>query len=151
MSDEYVFDLEANGLLYEATKIHCICLIDLVTEEEYSYTPDTLKEGLDRLHSAKFLVCHNMLGYDLPLIKKLCPAFEYPEQYHDTFIISSLLEPDRPGGHGLAQYGIEQGRPKPEHEDWSVFTPEMMHRCIEDTWINLGVWRKFEPKIKEDF
>lgn len=146
----YVFDMEGNGLLYQATKIHCICMIDLDSKEELSYPPDKVEEGVGRIADAELVVGHNILGYDLPLIKKLYPDFIYPE-FHDTFVMSSLFFPDRPGGHSIAQYGEEFGIPKPMHEDWERFSEEMLYRCMQDTRINVKVWERLSPRLTEDF
>jgi hypothetical protein len=62
----------------------------------------------------------------------------------DTLILSRLLSPDRksppgwkgkPAPHSVEAWGMRFGRPKPGHEDWSKFSPEMLHRCTEDTLI----------------
>jgi len=82
------------------------------------------------------LICHNEIDYDLRLIKKLYPTFKPNSLFLDTYLLSQLLQPDRAGGHSLQSYGERFGRAKPEHEDWSRFTQEMLHRCAEDVEIN---------------
>ncbi|MGJ8839522.1 hypothetical protein AB9H28_24425, partial [Salmonella enterica subsp. enterica serovar Kentucky] len=39
------------------------------------------------------------------------------------------------GPHSIEAWGYRLGRGKPEHEDWSQFSPEMLHRCSEDVEI----------------
>jgi len=144
-----VFDLEANGLYDDkinkdgsvstaATTIWC------------KYYGDTLSVGLDELMKANELIGHNIIDYDLRLIKKLYPSFKPKALILDTLILSQLLNPDRKGGHSLGQYGEELGIKKPEHEDWSKFSPEMLHRCTEDVEINHKVYDKLMSEAYED-
>jgi len=39
------------------------------------------------------------------------------------------------GPHSVEAWGYRFGRAKPEHEDWSQFSDEMLHRCTEDVEI----------------
>lgn len=143
-----VFDLEANGLYDEATVIHCIVAKDIdtgkvmqFTSEHRGFSTDTgIDRGIRILQGATKLIGHNIIDYDLRLIKKLYPNFHTYGKICDTMILSQLLNPDRKGGHSLAQYGEEQGIKKPEHEDWSQFSPEMLHRCTQDVHINHKVY-----------
>jgi len=146
-----VFDAEANGLLIPATKIWCIVAIDYDTRERYEFRPTEIVEGLDFLGEADCLIGHNICGYDLPLFGKLHPSFSFSGEIRDTFIISNLTNPDRPGGHSIESYGEEFGREKPEHEDWSRFSPEMLHRCVEDTEINVMAAEKLLPLLEEEY
>ena len=67
---ELVFDIEANGLFFEADTIWCIVAID-ENDKVYSFKPDKIKEGIEFLQSADKLIGHNIIGYDIPVIKKL--------------------------------------------------------------------------------
>ena len=53
----------------------------------------------------------------------------------DTLCMSKLFDPERPS-HSLDSYGKQFNRFKPVHEDWSRYSPEMLHRCTEDVEIN---------------
>ena len=103
-----VFDLETNGLLRNATKIHCLTIYwveqdqtETFNDEKYS---DNAKElpmgnnsittGLNFLSLATAVVGHNILGFDLPLIKRLYPFFEYPPIIVDTLLLSRLYHPN---------------------------------------------------------
>ena len=75
MSLDIIFDLETDGLLDDVTKIHCIGMtVDgaqagqvFANVEPY----DCLEDGLEIMSSAKSLTGHNIIGYDLPVLKKL--------------------------------------------------------------------------------
>lgn len=136
-----VYDLEANDLLYGVTKIWCLCTYDLDTSEERQYGPDRVEEGLDYLFSSELLVCHNEIAYDLKAIKKLYNK-SYSGEVFDTLVASCLFNPDRPNGHSLEAWaktlGLEEQ--KIQNEDWSVYTENMLQRCIVDVRINKEVY-----------
>ena len=164
-----VFDLEANGLYDDkinkdgsvskaADTIWCIVAKDIETGKVMQFTREirgfSTETGIDRglrvLAHAEELIGHNIIDYDLRLIKKLYPSFCPNGKILDTMILSQLLNPDRVNGHSLGQYGKELGHPKPEHEDWSQFSPEMLHRCTEDVEINHKVYDYLMKEAYED-
>lgn len=87
------------------------------------------------------VVFHNACGYDIPLIEKLYPNLQIKCKIVDTLILSRLTQFDR-DKHSIESYGEEFNVPKPEHEDWSRYTPEMKHRCVEDVKIGKLVYDK---------
>ena len=99
-----VFDLEADGFLRDATRIHCIATRNLASRVEHFFGPDEIEEGLDFLSQCDVVAAHNSIGYDLPLIKKLYPDWKMP-LYEDTLILSRLYNPDRKGGHSIEAWG----------------------------------------------
>lgn len=94
-----IFDAETDGLLKEVTKIHCLCLTILedgnVTHKSYSDDPKgdengSIIDGLKELESADLLIGHNIIGYDVPVCKKLYPWFSPKAFCYDTLIASKL-------------------------------------------------------------
>ena len=61
-----IFDIETNGFLSEATKIHSIVIKDIDTKQLYSYHGDKIGRGLYLLSGASLLVGHNILKFDIP-------------------------------------------------------------------------------------
>ena len=59
--------------------------------------------------------------------------------------MSKLFNPERPE-HSLESYGKQFGRNKPVHEDWSVFSEAMLHRCSEDVEINYITYKHLVDK-----
>src|SRR5512139_1171427 len=120
-----VWDKEADDLLYNATRIWCMTTGCVETGEIVHYGPDEIDNGLLSLMDADHIVGHNCIMYDLALARKLHPWFNYDlKRVADTFIMSSLFEPDRVGGHSVEQYAIEfGGEQKVQNEDWSQYTP----------------------------
>ena len=148
-----IFDLEADGLYEHADTIWCIVTKDIDTGEVSKWASDLscdITIALCHLEEANELIGHNIIDYDLRLIKKLYPSFKLKGLILDTMILSQLLNPDRKGGHSLAQYGEELGIKKPEHEDWSKFSPEMLHRCEQDVEINHKVYEQLMNEAYED-
>ena len=85
---DIVFDIEANGLLDEATDIHCIAVSEN-GDEPVCYGPDRLQEALTWISGATNLIGHNIIQYDLPLLRKLM-GWDVPVgvQIKDTFLVS---------------------------------------------------------------
>lgn len=132
-----VFDIEANGLLEQATKIHCLSYYE--DGEVKSLT--TKKDILSWLMSQDVLIGHNIIGYDVPLIERLA-GVKIKAKLIDTLYLSWYLYPER-NLHGLESWGETLGVSKPQVEDWSNLTiEEYVHRCSEDVKINQMLWEK---------
>tara|TARA_R100001082_G_scaffold1647_1_gene1486 strand:- start:108 stop:656 length:549 start_codon:yes stop_codon:yes gene_type:complete len=104
-----VFDLETNGLLNDATRIHCLSLywakddrIETFNDESYTKNPKDLPmgtnysitTGLGWLEVADVLVGHNIIGFDIPIIQKLYPWFNPRGTIVDTLLLSRLYHPN---------------------------------------------------------
>ena len=88
-----IFDLEADHLLDEVTKVWCIVAKDFENNKVYTFDPDKIQQGLDLLAKAELLVGHNIIVYDLPVIEKIYPWFKKPYVI-DTLLLSRLYHPD---------------------------------------------------------
>lgn len=144
-----VFDLEGDDLRHKATKVWCLVGYDL--DEKKTYVSTNYDEIRDILSNCDEIIGHNIIGYDLPVLKKL-GIFVPPKEQKvtDTLVLSRLLNPDRKppkgykgkaGPHSIEVWGYRFGVPKPEHEDWSQFSQEMLHRCKEDVRIQVRLYR----------
>lgn len=138
----WVLDLEADGLLDEATRVHCGVAKNIKSGEIKRFRPDDVPALLQFMDSCSALIMHNGIAYDLPLLDKLY-QYKYKGKVIDTMVMSKVMRINlsKPKGHGkigphsIEAYGIRYGRHKPENEDWSVFTEHMLHRCEEDVEI----------------
>jgi hypothetical protein len=161
-----LFDTESDGLLDTATKLHCIAIVDIDSERVEIFGPDKIAEGLARLSEARYLAGHNIGAFDLPLLQML-RAWSPPDgcTIVDTLITSRLVLPhildldqqsrrigDPPlgslmGAHSLEAWGIRFGMPKTGTDitDWSVWTPEIEQRCINDVALNKRLWEFLQP------
>lgn len=147
---DLVYDTEGDGFREETTRLWCVVAKDMNSGEIYKYRPDEIHKVMDLFSQAKMLVCHNQISHDLPILKKLY-GWEPNEDtlIVDTLVMSRLLWPDRPlpkgfsgkdGPHSVAAWGYRIGRYKPEHEDWTQFSEEMLHRCVEDVEIQERIY-----------
>jgi DNA polymerase-1 len=141
-----VADLEANGLLQQATVIHCGCFIDVDTQEVFHFRPHQMDEMCKFMDTCEELIMHNGIMYDFPLMEKVL-GYSFKGKQTDTLLISQLLFSERLR-HGVEAWGDELEREKPKHEDWTTFSEEMMHRCSEDTHIQLQIYKKCIEKAK---
>lgn len=139
----FLFDMEADGLLEDATRVHTVCGVDLTDMTAYSYIRPNLDLGIDWLFDQPILVGHNIFDYDLPLLERLYNK-PYQGNIIDTLVIARHLHPG--GRHGLEVYGRISGIGKPKIEDWKGLSDEeYRHRCQEDVKINywlLGDFKK---------
>tara|TARA_R100001086_G_scaffold231335_1_gene152007 strand:- start:42 stop:401 length:360 start_codon:yes stop_codon:yes gene_type:complete len=117
---EVVFDIETDGL--NPTVIWCMVAID-ETGDVYRYYEDTLDEGIKFLQNADKIIGHNILGFDIPVIKKLYGIDLYDaNKVVDTLVLSRLFNPTREGGHSIAKWGYKLGLPKKDSPEWTCFT-----------------------------
>jgi DNA polymerase I len=144
-----IFDSESDGFVDDATQLWCLVTIEEASGVIRKFFDTTLETGLRFLQEAEVIVGHNILKHDIPLFQKLYPWFKPKGTQLDTLILSQLLYPDRVGGHSIEAWGERFNRKKPQHEDWSKFTPEMLHRCVEDTEINKLVLRQLQKDARQ--
>lgn len=154
-------------------KIHCIVSQDVDTKNIYAFYDGETIPVIDKktgvklpyrhfqledfkrvLKSADSLIGHNIINYDLLILKKYwgidytIGEVEGIEDtiggrdcfIDDTLVKSKLLNPDRRGGHSLANFGKLLGFAKgdygKEENAWDKFTPEMLAYCIDDVRLN---------------
>lgn len=166
MNEIFVFDIEANGFLEDATSIHCISIQSI----EEDSVPTTLRHGdltdnsvYELFNGIDYLVGHNIISYDIPMIKRFYNIdllkLLGKDAIIDTYLWSRVSFPDRPmpkgcpniipnpygpnkkiGPHGLESWGWRMGERKLEITDWSKLTDEMVERCEVDVSINIKTY-----------
>lgn len=134
-----VFDIEANGLLEEATKIHCLAY-------QIYEGKNLLEKGVIQeipaiksfLEQQEILVGHNIIRYDLPVLAKLADLRIKPEsQIIDTLALSYYLYPFEKFKHGLEAWGERLEAKKIQIIDWeSLEFEQYQKRCEQDVVIN---------------
>ena len=79
MTTELLFDIESTGLLRQGSTIHCIVMRNMANVEEaevFDYKPErAVIQGVKALENADALIGHNIIGYDIPLLKEQFPDF----------------------------------------------------------------------------
>lgn len=159
---KYVFDLEGNGFLDTIDKVWCLVMKDITTGEVFTYSDHSTSEGieplaigLERLSKAEIGICHNVILYDMLVLDKLYPQYDFSRlKLIDTLIWSQLQNFNRPlrfswGKHSLEVWGQHFGRHKPAQEQWTKFDEHMLFRCEEDVEINYLVYRYLLNEKKE--
>jgi DNA polymerase-1 len=164
-----VFDIEANGLAHltldkkknplpPATKVWCVCAIDVDTGERYAFGPDRLEDAARLLSQASVLIGHNITLFDIPLFKRFFSGIK--SKPFDTLIVSRVMfgPPQRKGfplktadgfpSHSLEAWGHKLGFPKTSHDQWAVYTPEMLEYCKNDVELSLRIYRKQLEMLK---
>ena len=143
-----VFDIETNGL--NPTKIHCIVAIDEY-DNVYSFRPHEIDKGVEFLQKADTLIGHNIVGFDIPAVKKLTGVdLTESADVIDTLLISRLLKPTREGGHSLEMWGYRLKFHKSDQPEWDIFTEDMLEYCIKDVQLNKKVYEILQ-KYSEGF
>lgn len=146
-----VFDLEGNGLREDITTVWCASFFDIDMKRKFSITSEEDRyqsQIYEVLKKSTLLIGHNIIDYDFPVLEELY-GIKYTGEIFDTLVVSRLLNPDREGGHSLDAWGRRVGRSKPEHEDWSQFSEEMLHRNQEDVEINYLVYLELLKEMEQ--
>ena len=161
-----IFDIEADHLLEQVSQVWCIVARDIDTNEVHTFDPNSIKEGLDFLKQAEMLIGHNIISYDLQVLKKLYD-FEYDGQLLDTLVYSRTIWPNLKeldyklyqkgkfeskliGSHSLKAWGIRLGELKGAFnsgtESFAIFTQEMLDYCVQDTQVTATLYERIKSK-----
>ncbi len=157
MNEKLVVDIEANGFQNDVTKLWCISVFNIETKEKETFTDynsdyRSIEEGLKLLSTAKQIIGHNFIAYDMVVLEKL-HNFKTSATIIDTFLMSQLLNFNRQlgrvkGRHNLAQWGEALGIPKFNQEQWTVYEDTMLDRCEIDVQINVRVYIQLMKEFK---
>ena len=165
-----IFDIETDGLLYNVSSIHCLAIHDLDTKKTLTYNDTGNQEpvvrGLQRLYDADCIIGHNIIGYDLPVIRKLYSWFDRSPYLIDTLLLSRLyhqnmMDLDKKhtwkgmplqlyGRHSLEAYGYRLNEFKGSFSkttDWQNWSQEMEDYCIQDVHVTTKLWDHFQPYL----
>ena len=165
-----IFDIETDGLYNDVTRIHCIGVYDLDAKQTLVYndvgSEEPITKGVQLLEDACTIIGHNIISYDIPVIKKLYPWFKPKGRAIDTLLLSRLYFADRLGEdnklkhkgqighmpvqllgrHSLEAYGHRLGEYKGDYgktTDWKDWSQEMQDYCLQDVVVTRKLWRQF--------
>ena len=153
-----VFDLESDGLLADATKVHCVGGTGLDDDSVDEFGPEQIPAALEYLTQAAAVIGHNALTFDVPLLAQLHGW--RPKIVRDTLVASRLILPNLAdldnevaartgaslgklhGKYSLAAWGIRLGIPRvgTDIDVWAAWTPEIQERCAVDVTICKALW-----------
>lgn len=165
--DTHVFDIEANDLLDGVTKVHCLVIYSYMKARTFRFNdqPDSqptdgrIEDGLRFLAEADVLIGHNVIFYDIPVIRKLYRSWSPKARtIRDTMVMTQLvwgdlmdkdalqrkIPPGLWGNHGLGAWGHRLGILKGTYGEtenaWAVWSQEMEDYCHQDVLVNKALW-----------
>lgn len=174
---DVIMDIETDGLYQDLTKVHCIALKRIGVDKDvqlYDTLSDNLDDALDILSSADRLIGHNIIQFDIPVLEKLYPQYNFTHNVLDTMNLSMIQFPELPSSqHSLDAWGQRLGfekfnpmtgkeytdeewkqRKKIKDKVWSEYTLEMGAYCKQDVRVTeLVLWQcnveSLEPYVIE--
>ena len=162
MKQPIIFDIETDG--FNPTKVHCLVLQK--DGKEISFVGRDIPKGIDLL-ADNLVVGHNVIKYDLPVLKRLYNYSHNPELVHDTLCLSRLIYPDIAnsvdfkllannhidksvvGRHSLKAWGQRLKFYKgdfAEVHDFKEFNKDMLDYCIQDVKLTSLLYKKLLEK-----
>ncbi len=175
------FDIEGDGLreVYinkkgevadEVSKVHCLCIMDVNTNEQWRFTDQfgywqngTLLDGWDMLMRADLLVAHNGTDYDMPVLRRLVAPEGHDVSTEpklvDTLVWSRFLYPDR-RNHPNNKFGSKPNsleawgkrlkvlKKKFKQFGFSKLTPAMFDYCDQDVVVLIAIFLHLRPLMQ---
>ena len=162
MKQPIIFDIETDGL--NPSKVHCLVLQK--DGKEISFIGRDIPKGIDLL-ADNLIVGHNVIKYDLPVLKRLYSYDHSPDLVHDTLCLSRLIYPDiansvdykllasdriersTVGRHSLKAWGQRLNFHKGDFAEintFDTFTPAMLEYCIQDVKLTSLLYTKLLEK-----
>lgn len=145
-----VFDLESDGLLREATKIHVLsCQMANGKSISIRGSDHERLKAFFQYHIKNEipLVVHNGITFDIVLVERLLGFDLTNLMVIDTLPLSWYLNFSRQR-HGLGTFHEDYGIEKPPVDDWTEQPYEVYeHRCKEDVKINVALWKDLKSRL----
>ena len=165
--NRYILDLEADGLLDTVSKVFVIVIKNIDSGERWVLTGDKeIKEGLARVQD-QHLIGHNLIGYDLEVLKRLYGYTMDIENVTDTLVLSRLIYPDMRardskskamstrywGSHSLEAWGHRLQKLKGDYGNgdnaFTELSEEMVDYCIQDVEVTEELYNVVQGKTSE--
>ena len=166
-----ILDIETDGLLDTLTKVHCVVVKESVGKHcdiLQVATKESEIESVLRTLKDNHVIGHNILGFDLEVLKRLY-GFEIPvDQVTDTLILSRLLhadlreedkaiqriDPKYWGSHSLEAWGYRLNHYKGDFgntlEDFQELSQDMIDYCVNDVQLTDILWKNFAGKLPSE-
>jgi len=137
-------DIETDGL--DATEIWCAVTKDIDSGEVKVWKA---ANGLRQyISSEDLLIGHNIISFDLPVLKKLWSLNTDSNPLKDTLIMSRLLNPVLEKGHSLDAWGVRLGLKKGDFSDFDGgLSEDMVDYCIQDVEITHALFTHLSSSL----
>ena len=137
-------DIETDGL--DATEIWCAVTKDIDSGEIKVWkAANGLRQYID---SQDLLIGHNIISFDLPVLKKLWNLNTDSNPLKDTLIMSRLLNPVLEKGHSLDSWGVRLGLKKGDFSDFDGgLSEDMVDYCIQDVEITHALFTHLDSSL----
>lgn len=175
-----IWDIETDGLHHDVSVVHCINVIDRVTGQRMAFnggmykdgTPcqrdGDVEQGLRLLESHPEIGGHNIINYDIPVVRKLYPWWNPVGRIRDSRVEAQVIWPEVKewdhraldkkslpwefqkegliGKHGLEAWGFRlgnfKGMFKPGHFKQDDGSPH--------TWKTIGFTQEMDEYARQD-
>ena len=144
--NKVVFDIETT---MTADKIWCI-----VCKHDNTYYQFTDGKNLNRFEEfakqTKEFIGHNIIGFDVPVVKKFLGADIFKNcKLTDTLVLSRLFNPILEGGHSLKNWGTKLGQNKIEFEQFDFLSDDMLKYCRNDVALTEKLYKFLSRKMTD--
>ena len=156
------FDTETNSIDNFTTLggleiVHCLSVYSPATGSVITFSGDGIPDGLEMLEKADTIVGHNVIGFDLPVLRQTY-GWRAETKILDTLIIGRCVHSDLRaldmrnkkmpnnywGSHSLRAWGTRLGFAKGaygmEEEDFDTYCEEMKDYCERDVLVTFKLF-----------
>ena len=137
-------DIETDGL--DATEIWCAVTKDIDNGDVKVWkSANALRQYIS---SEDLLIGHNIIKFDLPVLKKLWNLNMDSNPLRDTLIMSRLFNPVLEKGHSLDSWGVRLGLKKGDFSDFDGgLSEDMVEYCIQDVEITHALFTHLNSSL----
>jgi len=146
MAKEIIFDIEADGLLNDVTKVHVLSYAvvgewKVKSLYEYSDIVNFFKQ------TDAIFIGHFISNYDLAVLERIVGVkIDFP--FYDTLFLSHYILPKR-NEYSLESFGVDFGVEKVKITDWSNLSrEEYTNRCETDVKINSNLYMRIKSRLE---
>ena len=136
-----VLDIECDSLT--PSVIWCVVTKDISTSEVKVWLEN--EQEFHSYISSSILIGHNILGFDLPTLRRLWGVDHSWGMCIDTLVVSRLRNSWDYSEHSLEAWGQRLGVPKSAFSEFSHLSDEMIRYCKQDVEVTHKLYEKFLP------
>lgn len=171
------FDIETSAIedfttLSGDITVHCLSIYNPLSRKVVTFEGESIRSGLSQLNESGMIVGHNVIGFDLPVLKKVYKWYPKTKVY-DTLLMSRIESPDvmsddvrdnshasnalpndelTPkelwGSHSLEAWGYRLGILKGEYgkqeNAWDEYNDQMRAYCERDCMVTYALFKFIE-------